>query len=122
MKKPLPDSRSRLAALRGLLRQQKLTGFIVPRQDEFQGEYVSAYAERLHWLTGFSGSWGMAIITLNKAAIFVDGRYTLQVRQQVDTKLLTPQHLIDQPPADWIKAHLKKGDRLGFDPWLVTAD
>ncbi len=122
MKKPLPDSRSRLAALRGLLRQQKLTGFIVPRQDEFQGEYVSAYAERLHWLTGFSGSWGMAIITLNKAAIFVDGRYTLQVRQQVDTKRLTPQHLIDQPPADWIRAHLKKGDRLGFDPWLVTAD
>ncbi len=122
MTKLLPDSKSRIAALRALLKAQKLSGFIVPRQDEFQGEYVSAHAERLRWLTGFSGSWGMAIITQKKAAIFVDGRYTLQVRQQVDSRLVTPQHLIDQPPVDWIKAHLKKGDRLGFDPWLVTAD
>ena len=113
---------TRLAHLRAELRRLKLHAFLVPRQDEFQGEYVAAYAERLKWLTGFGGSWGLAIVGLNKAAIFVDGRYTIQVREQVDTKLFTPQHLIDQPPAQWIAANLKKGDRLGFDPWLVTAD
>jgi Xaa-Pro aminopeptidase len=109
-------------ALRLLLRKQKLSGLIIPRQDEFQGEYVAAYAERLRWLTGFAGSWGLAILTLNKGAIFVDGRYTIQVRQQVDTKLFTPHHLIDEPPATWIANNLKKGDVLGFDPWLLTAD
>ncbi len=114
--------KSRVNALRALLRKQKLNGLIIPRQDEFQGEYVAAYAERLRWLTGFAGSWGMAILTLNKGAIFVDGRYTIQVRQQVDTKLFTPHHLIDEPPATWIAENLKKGDVLGYDPWLLTAD
>lgn len=113
---------SRTALLRAELKRRKLTGFIIPRQDEFQGEYVSAYAERLRWLTGFAGSWGMAILTLKKGAIFVDGRYTIQVRHQVDTRLFAPQHLIDEPPTAWIEKNLKKGDRLGFDPWLVTAD
>ena len=114
--------KSRAASLRQTLKKLKLTGLIVPRQDEFQGEYVAAYAERLRWLTGFAGSWGMAILTLNKGAIFVDGRYTIQVRQQVDTKLFTPHHLVDDPPATWIASNLKKGDVLGFDPWLLTAD
>jgi Xaa-Pro aminopeptidase len=114
--------KSRVAALRQTLKKMKLTGLIVPRQDEFQGEYVAAYAERLKWLTGFAGSWGMAILTLKKGAIFVDGRYTIQVRQQVDTELFTPHHLIDDPPAAWITDNLKKGDVLGFDPWLLTAD
>ena len=114
--------KSRVNALRLLLKKQKLSGLIIPRQDEFQGEYVAAYAERLHWLTGFAGSWGMAILTLNKGAIFVDGRYTIQVRQQVDTKLFTPQHLIDEPPTAWIADNLKKGDVLGYDPWLLTVD
>jgi Xaa-Pro aminopeptidase len=114
--------KSRVNALRLLLKKQKLSGLIIPRQDEFQGEYVAAYAERLRWLTGFAGSWGLAIITLNKGAIFVDGRYTIQVRQQVDTKLFTPHHLIDEPPATWIAENLKKGDVLGYDPWLLTAD
>ena len=114
--------KSRVSLLRQTLKKMKLTGLIVPRQDEFQGEYVAAYAERLKWLTGFAGSWGMAIITLNKGAIFVDGRYTIQVRHQVDTKLFTPHHLIDDPPAAWIVDNLKKGDVLGFDPWLLTVD
>jgi Xaa-Pro aminopeptidase len=114
--------KSRVKTLRLLFRKQRLTGLIIPRQDEFQGEYVAAYAERLRWLTGFAGSWGMAILTLNKGAIFVDGRYTIQVRQQVDTKLFTPRHLIDEPPATWIAENLKKGDVLGYDPWLLTAD
>ena len=114
--------KSRVASLRQLLRKQRLTGLIIPRQDEFQGEYVAAYAERLRWLTGFAGSWGLAILTLKKGAIFVDGRYTIQVRHQVDTKLFTPHHLVDDPPAAWISKNLKKGDVLGFDPWLLTAD
>ncbi|MEO6610307.1 MAG: aminopeptidase P family N-terminal domain-containing protein, partial [Aestuariivirga sp.] len=106
--------------LRAALKKQKLDGFLVPRQDEFQGEYVAAYAERLKWLTGFAGSWGVAIVLAKKAAIFVDGRYTSQVRNQVDVKSVTPQHLIDEPPTAWIKANLKKGMRLGFDPALTT--
>jgi Xaa-Pro aminopeptidase len=113
---------SRVAALRQILKKLKLTGFIIPRQDEFQGEYVAAYAERLKWLSGFAGSWGLAIVTLKKGAIFVDGRYTIQVQTQVDSKLFTPHHLIDEPPAAWIVENLKKGDVLGFDPWLMTAD
>jgi len=113
---------SPLTLLRTELKTRKLAGFIVPRQDEFQGEYVAAYAERLKWLTGFAGSWGLAIVTRKKAAIFVDGRYTIQVREQVDTKAFEPQHLTEQPPTAWIEKNVKKGDTLGFDPWLVTAD
>ncbi len=113
-------SLSPLKLLRGALARHKLDGFLVPRQDEFQGEYVAAYAERLKWLTGFAGSWGLAIILAKKAAIFVDGRYTTQVREQVDVKAIVPQHLIDAPPTDWIKANLTKGQKLGFDPWLTT--
>ncbi|WP_421694724.1 aminopeptidase P family protein [Aestuariivirga sp.] len=114
--------RSRVALLRAELKRRKLTGFFVPRADEFQGEYVPAYAERLRWLTNFRGSAGIAIVTLKKAAIFVDGRYVIQVRQQVDEKIFAPFHLMEQPPAAWIGKNLKAGDRLGFDPWLVTAD
>lgn len=114
--------RTRVALLRAELKKRKLTGFFVPRADEFQGEYVPAHAERLYWLTNFRGSAGVAIVTLKSAAIFVDGRYVIQVRQQVDEKIFAPFHLIEEPPARWIAKHLKKGDRLGFDPWLVTAD
>ncbi len=116
----MSQTSDRLESLRAQLRKAKLTAWLAPRQDEFQGEYVPAYAERLRWLTGFAGSWGTAIITLKEAAIFVDGRYTIQVKEQVDTSLITPQHLIDAPPAQWIEKHLKKGDRLGFDPFLTT--
>jgi Xaa-Pro aminopeptidase len=117
----MSNAASPLSLLRAELKKSKLSGYIVPRQDEFQGEYVAAYAERLKWLTSFAGSWGLAIVTLNKAAIFVDGRYTIQVREQVDTKIFTPQHLVDEPPTKWIETNLKKDDRLGFDPWLTTA-
>lgn len=114
--------KTRVALLRAELKKRKLTGFFVPRADEFQGEYVPAFAERLRWLTNFRGSAGIAIVTLKKAAIFVDGRYVIQVRQQVDEKIFAPFHLMEEPPAMWIARNLKKGDRLGFDPWLVTAD
>jgi Xaa-Pro aminopeptidase len=112
----------RLAAFRDELKHRGLDGFIVPRQDEFQGEYVAPYAERLRWLTGFKGSWGIAIIMQDRAAIFVDGRYTLQVANEVDTALITPRHLIDEPPHEWIGKNLAKDQIIGYDPWLLTAD
>ncbi len=120
MTETLPH-RARVALLRAELKKRKLTGFFVPRADEFQGEHVPPHAERLRWLTNFRGSAGVAIVTLRKAAIFVDGRYVIQVRQQVDEKIFAPFHLVEEPPPDWIAKNLKKGDRLGFDPWLVTA-
>lgn len=109
-------SRERVALLRAELARRGLDGFIIPRQDEFQGEYVAPYAERLRWLTGFAGSWGMAILMADRGVIFVDGRYTIQVRQQVDTTIFTPRHLMEQPPSEWMEKELKAGDILGYDP------
>jgi Xaa-Pro aminopeptidase len=111
---------ARLTALRAELARRGLEGFAVPHADEHQGEYLPLRAERLAWLTGFTGSAGMALVLDDKAAVFADGRYTLQVQTQVDSALFTPQHLTEQPPAAWIEAHLPKGARLGYDPWLHT--
>ncbi|RUX22007.1 aminopeptidase P family protein [Mesorhizobium sp. M2A.F.Ca.ET.042.01.1.1] len=110
----------RVALLRQWLADNGLDGFIVPRADEHQGEYVADRSARLKWLTGFSGSAGVAIILRDRAFIFVDGRYTLQVRNEVDLGIFTVESLIDNPPASWIKDNLGKGARLGFDPWLHT--
>lgn len=115
-------SRERVTRLREELQRRQLDGFIIPRQDEFQGEYVAPYAERLRWLSGFAGSWGLAILMRDRAAIFVDGRYTIQVRHQVDTTIFTPRHLVEEPPAEWIEKELKPGEVLGYDPWLMTAE
>ncbi|UCI09886.1 aminopeptidase P family protein [Mesorhizobium sp. B1-1-8] len=110
----------RVAMLRQWLAEINLDGFIVPRADEHQGEYVADRSARLKWLTGFSGSAGVAIILRDRAFIFVDGRYTLQVRGEVDLSIFTIESLIDNPPPSWIKDNLGKGARLGFDPWLHT--
>jgi Xaa-Pro aminopeptidase len=110
----------RLAALRAELAARGLDGFLVPRADEFQGEYVPKRAERLAWLTGFTGSAGMAVVLMEKAAVFVDGRYTLQVRNQTDTSLFETLDIMNEGPANWIEANLPKGARLGYDPWLHT--
>ncbi len=110
----------RLAALRQKLKDLNLSGFLVPRADEHQGEYVPPSAERLAWLTGFTGSAGSAVVLADEAAIFVDGRYTLQVRDQVDDTAFTPEHLVEAPPHTWLRDHLKAGDRIGYDPWLHT--
>ena len=112
----------RARALRAELKRRGLAGFIVPRADEHQNEYVPACAERLLWLTGFSGSAGLAIVLMARAAIFIDGRYTVQVVEQVDVKVFAPRHVIDEPPGAWIGAHLKAGERLGYDPWLHTPE
>ncbi len=116
----LPDAAARLAALRGELKRRGLAGFAVPHADEHQGENLPGRAQRLTWLTGFNGSAGIALVLGDKAAIFVDGRYTLQVRDQVDTALFAPQHVTEEPPAAWIEANLPKDGKLGYDPWLHT--
>jgi Xaa-Pro aminopeptidase len=114
------NGRPRLAALRAQLRERGLSGFIVPRADEHQNEYVRPGSERLRWLTGFSGSAGLCVVLLDKAAVFVDGRYTVQVREQVDTKLFTPCDLTALPPLRWLASNLKPDMKLGYDPWLHT--
>lgn len=110
----------RVTALRKSLVELGIDGFLVPRADEFQGEYVPACAERLSWLTGFTGSAGMALITPVQAVVFVDGRYVTQLAQQTDPAIFTPGDLIKEPPADWIAKHAPKAFRLGIDPWLHT--
>src|SRR6476469_9502078 len=111
---------ARLAALREEIARRKLTGFVIPRADQQQNEYVAPSEERLAWLTGFTGSAGLAVVLPQEAALFVDGRYTIQAAKQVDYKAWTVESLIDPPPEGWVSAHLKAGDRLGFDPWLHT--
>jgi len=111
---------ARLKALQAELVRRGLDGFLVPRSDEHQGEYVPPSAERLKWLTGFSGSAGIAVVLKHRAAIFVDGRYTLQVRDQVDTEAFEPRHLITEGWDKWLEEHLWADARLGYDPWLHT--
>src|SRR5436309_6514419 len=111
---------ARLDRLRRELAAQRLDGFIVPRADEHQGEYVPPRGQRLAWLTGFTGSAGLAIVLRDRAALFVDGRYTLQAATQVDTQSFEIHHLIEEPPARWIGAVLDRGKVLGYDPWLHT--
>lgn len=112
---------ARLASFREELLRRQLTGFVIPRADSQQNEYVAPSEERLAWLTGFTGSAGMAVVLIQKAAVFVDGRYTLQAAKQVDTAAWEVASLIDPPPETWIAANLIAGDRLGFDPWLHTS-
>jgi Xaa-Pro aminopeptidase len=109
---------ARVKTLRERFDDLGIDGFLVPRADEFQGEYVPASAERLSWLTGFTGSAGMALILRSQAIVFVDGRYTTQLVQQVDAETFTPGDLVGEPPHSWIAAHAPKGLRLGIDPWL----
>ncbi|MEQ8587683.1 MAG: aminopeptidase P family protein [Thalassobaculaceae bacterium] len=112
---------SRLDRLRESLSQAGVDGFILPRADEHMGEYIPAPAQRLSWLTGFTGSAGAVVVLPEVAAIFVDGRYTLQVAQQVDTGRWTVEHLIRTPPASFVRGHLD-GRRLGFDPKLHSVN
>jgi len=110
----------RLAALRAELKARSLAGFLIPRADEHQGEYVPKRAERLSWLTGFTGSAGLAIVLENDAALFVDGRYTLQVRDQTDVNAFDTLDVSNDGPLIWLGAKLKPGMQLGYDPKLHT--
>ncbi|MGO4705666.1 aminopeptidase P family protein [Microvirga sp. 2MCAF38] len=112
----------RIAKLRAEMARRGFAGFIVPRADEHQGEYVPKNADRLAWLTGFTGSAGTAIILQDKAALIVDGRYTIQAAEQVDTSVITPVQLADKSAEDWIADNLPAGSTLAYDPWLHTSD
>jgi Xaa-Pro aminopeptidase len=123
----LTNTEQRLAAIREWLANNNIDALLVPHEDEYLGEYVPAHNERLHWLTGFTGSAGAAVITQEQAAIFVDGRYTVQVVKQVPSNLFEYRHLIEEPALDWIKDHLANGASVAIDPrmhnsaWLDMA-
>lgn len=111
-----PSPADRLAAFRAELARQGLDGFLVPRADEHLGEYVPERADRLRWLTGFSGSAGLAAVLADKAAAFTDGRYVLQLAEQTDPALWERRHITEEPPAEWLAQNAKPGARIGYDP------
>src|SRR3712207_3278228 len=115
-------SAARIAKLRDELARRSLHGFVVPRADEHQSEYVAANAERLQWLTGFTGSAGTAVVLFDRAALVVDGRYTLQAAEQVDTAVVTVVPQAETTAEAWIAKNLRAGATLAYDPWLHTAD
>jgi len=119
---PKKTAETPIALLRRELKRRRLDGFIVPRADEHQGEYVPPSAQRLAWLTGFSGSAGTAVVLSGSAALFVDGRYTLQAANEVSADLFALHHLIAEPPHRWLEQTLTGGARIGYDPWLHTPD
>jgi Xaa-Pro aminopeptidase len=115
------DSAARVAALREELARQGLDGFLLPRADAHQNEYVPKGAERLAWLTGFTGSAGFAIVLAEEAAIFVDGRYVIQVRQEIDGGIFSPLDISETAPPAWLAEHARAGARIGYDPWVHTS-
>ena len=112
----------RLAALRAILATDRLDGFVVPLTDEHMSEYVGSYAQRLEWLTGFQGSAGAAAVLANEAAIFTDGRYTIQVRQQVSAAEWSYQSVPQTSISEWLAENAPEGARIGYDPWLHNRD
>ncbi|MEP3422361.1 MAG: aminopeptidase P family protein [Erythrobacter sp.] len=111
---------ARLKALREELKRRDLNGFVIPISDEHMSEYVGEYAQRLSWLTGFGGSAGFAAVTLDRAAIFVDGRYTVQVRDQVNENLFEYRSIPGDSLGDWLKDVSEEGAKIAYDPWLHT--
>ena len=116
------QSAPRVAALRAELKRHGLDGLVVPRADRQQNEYLPASEERFAWLTGFTGSAGTAIVLGERAALFTDGRYTVQATAQVDPAIFSIQHLVENPPEQWLEQNLTSGAKLGYDPWLHTSD
>ena len=116
------ESAGRVAALRAALEQRGLDGFLVPRADRQQNEYLPASEERLAWLSGFTGSAGFAIVLTDRAAVFVDGRYTVQADAQIDKSVFAIEHLVETPPDQWLTQNIKAGEKIGYDAWLHTTD
>ncbi len=116
------ESGARVERLRAELKRRGLDGFVVPRADRQQNEYLPASEERFAWLTGFIGSAGTAILLAERAALFTDGRYTVQAGTQADREIFSIEHLVDSPPELWLEQNLKSGARLGYDPWLHTTE
>lgn len=117
----LTNTEQRLTAIRQWLAQNNIDALLVPHEDEYLGEYVPAHNERLHWLTGFTGSAGVAVISQEKAAIFVDGRYTVQVTKEVPQNLFEYRHLIEEPALDWITQQLPRNCTVAIDPRMHNA-
>ena len=115
-------SATRVAELRAELKARGLDGYVVPRSDRQQNEYLPASEERLAWLTGFTGSAGTAVVLDDRAALFVDGRYTVQASTQVDSNIFSLEHMVEHPPEHWLEQNLKAGAKLGYDPWLHTSE
>lgn len=116
------ESAARVAALRAELKRRGLDGFLVPRADRQQNEYLPASEERMAWLTGFTGSAGFAIVLADRAAVFVDGRYTVQAEAQIDKAVFTIGHLVETPPDQWLTQNVTAGQKIGYDAWLHTSD
>ena len=114
-------TKKRFKLLREELAKLNLDGFLIPVADEHQGEYVPKFARRLAWLTGFTGSAGIAIIQKQSAALFVDGRYTLQAAVEIDKTIMDIIDIAEISPNTWITSQTTAGDTLGYDPWLHTA-
>ena len=112
----------RVTSLRKAMSAMALDALVVPRWDEQQFEYVSVANERLAWLTGFTGSWGLAVLTHDDVILFIDGRYPEQAARETNAEWVTLQHLYEQPPEDWLKQHAQTGWRIGFDSEVVTPD
>ena len=110
----------RVAKLRAKMAELGIDGFLLPRADEYQGEYVPECAERMAWLSGFTGSAGVVLVMADQAVVFVDGRYTTQLKEQVDGNVFTGGDLVGEPPHKWLAAHAGPRFRLGIDPWLHT--
>jgi Xaa-Pro aminopeptidase len=116
------QSGARLKALRAELQRQGLDAFLFSRADEHQNEYVPPSEERVAWLTGFTGSAAIVAVLADKAALFTDGRYTLQAKDQIDGKLFSIEHMLEKPASKWLAENLPAGAVLGYDPWRTTAD
>ena len=116
------QSAARVAELRAELERRGLDGFMVPRADRQQNEYLPASEERLAWLTGFTGSAGSAAVLSDRAALFVDGRYTVQASSQVDSNIFSLEHMVEHPAEQWLEQNLKNGTKLGYDAWLHTSE
>jgi Xaa-Pro aminopeptidase len=112
----------KIAKVRAELTKQDLAGFLVPRSDEHLGEYVPASAERLAWLTGFTGSAGLAAVLSDQAAVWSDGRYVLQLENETDAAIWTRLHVTDTPPPAWVAEKAGQGARIGYDPWLMSEE
>jgi len=112
----------RVTSLRQAMSAMALDALVVPRWDEQQFEYVSVANERLAWLTGFTGSWGLAVVTHNDVILFIDGRYPEQAARETSAEWVTLQHLYEQPPEDWLKHHAQTSWRIGFDSEVMTPD
>ena len=113
---------NRVQSIRDWLQEKKLDALIIPHADEYLSEYIPPENERLAWISGFTGSAGLAIITSHKGAVFVDGRYTVQVKEQVDSNLFEILHIKENPWNKWINNNLQFGSKIGYDSRLHQAN